>query len=71
MLCPVEMFGGVFVFRRIAAAYVPARKTHAKVDPRIAGFDTLFSLVLVCILYLDLIKVGAFRCHRLLLFLLL
>jgi len=39
----VEVFGGVFVLRRIAAAYVSARETEAKVNPGVAKFHALLA----------------------------
>jgi hypothetical protein len=68
MLCAVEMFGGVFVLRRVAAAYLPALKTHAEVNPSIAAFNAFFAFMYIGFSYLDLIEMGAFDCHRLLLF---
>jgi hypothetical protein len=41
----VEMFGGVLVLRRIAAAYVSARETQAKVNPCVAKFHALLAHV--------------------------
>jgi hypothetical protein len=67
MLCAVKMFGGMFVLRRVATAHVPARKTHAKVDPGIAALHAFFTLMFIGLPHLDLIKVRAFGCHRLLL----
>jgi hypothetical protein len=64
MLCSVKMFCGMLVLRRVAAAYLPAGETHAKVNPRIAGFGTFFTLTFIGFSYLDLIKVGAFVWHR-------
>jgi hypothetical protein len=37
----------MLVFRRVAAAYVPARKTEPQVDPLVSGFHTIFADVLV------------------------
>jgi hypothetical protein len=43
MLGAVEMFGGVLVLGRIAAAYVTAFRAQAQVDPGIADLDALFT----------------------------
>ena len=37
----------MLVFRRIAAAYVPAGKAEPQVDPLVSGFHTIFADVLV------------------------
>jgi hypothetical protein len=70
MLRPMEMFGGMLVLRRVATANVSARKTHAEVDPRIAGLSAFFALMFVGFPYLDLIEMCTFARHRMLLFLL-
>jgi hypothetical protein len=41
----VEMFGGVLIFGRIAAAHVPADHAEAKVNPYVAHFEALFAAV--------------------------
>jgi hypothetical protein len=69
MLCAVEMFGGVFVLRRVAAAHFPANETHAKVDPGVAALHAFLALMLVGVPHLDLIQVCAIACHGLLLIL--
>jgi hypothetical protein len=64
MLCSVEMFCGMFVFRRVAAAYLPTRETHAQVNPRIAHLDAFFTHTRFGFSYFDLIEVGASLWHR-------
>jgi hypothetical protein len=59
----VEVFGGVFVLRRIAAAYIPADHAHPQVNPGVAKFDALFTDVNVGRPELDLIQMFAFLCH--------
>jgi hypothetical protein len=63
MLAGVKMFSGVFVLGRIAAAHVPARHTHAQVNPRVAEFYAFFANMRIrgCDFYL--IQVLAFLCH--------
>jgi hypothetical protein len=43
MAAIVKMFGGVFVFGRIAAADVPAHHAHAEMNPSVAHLDALFT----------------------------
>jgi hypothetical protein len=63
MTARVEMFGGVLVLRRIAAADVAARKTQPEVNPRIAHFQAFLAAFLIRVRDLDL--VGMFACrHR-------
>jgi hypothetical protein len=59
----VEMFGGVFIFRGVAAAYVSADQTHAEVDPTVAGFEALFAALGMGMDVLDLIEVGTCGSH--------
>jgi hypothetical protein len=47
VLGAMKMLGGVLVFRRIAAAYVPAGKAEPQVYPLVSGFHTIFADVLV------------------------
>ena len=39
----MEMLGGVFVFRGVTAAYVPALQTQAQVDPSIPHFQAFLA----------------------------
>jgi hypothetical protein len=55
----VEMFGGVFVLRRVAAPHMPALKAQAQVNPCVAGFHTVLAHVLIRLSNLDLIQVRA------------
>jgi hypothetical protein len=59
----MEMLGGMFVLRRIAAADVPADHTHPQVNPGVTHFDTFFTDVSVGGRNFDLIQVLAFLCH--------
>jgi hypothetical protein len=59
----VEMFGGMLVLGRIAAAYVPTNETQAQVNPRIAGLNTLLTHVFIRFSYLDLVKMRTFFRH--------
>jgi hypothetical protein len=59
----VKMFGGVLVFRRIAAADVSALHAKAEVDPGIAHLQALFATLRFRVHVMDVIEVGAFRCH--------
>ena len=43
MICVVEMFGRVLIFRAVAAADVSANKTHAQTHPAVAGLDAVFA----------------------------
>lgn len=43
MLARVKMLGGVFVFRRIAAAYMPAREAKPQMHPRVAHLQAFFA----------------------------
>ena len=54
MLSVVKVLGGMLVLGRIATSDVAALQAHAKVDPRVAGLDAVFTDVLVsfCELYL-------------------
>jgi hypothetical protein len=61
MMGASEVLCGVFVFRRVAAAHVSARKTKPQVDPGVAEFHTLFAHVNVGSPEFDLI--GMFAVH--------
>jgi len=39
----LEMFGGVFIFRVVAAAYMSARQAKTKRDPRVTDFYAIFT----------------------------
>jgi hypothetical protein len=58
------MFGGVFIFGRIAAAYVSADKTEAQVDPGVAHFQAFAEDVDIGLFEFDLVQVGTFLRHR-------
>jgi hypothetical protein len=63
----VEVFGGVLVLGRIAAAHMSANQAQAQVDPGVSGFHAIFTHVLFSVSELDLVKVAAFVWHRFLL----
>jgi len=63
MRCFVKVFGGVFVFGRVATTDIAADEAHPQMDPSIAGLHTLLTNMLVCFSYFDLIKVGTFFWH--------
>jgi hypothetical protein len=46
MLAAVEMLGGMFVFRGIAAGDVPAFQAHAQVHPDVPHFQALVANML-------------------------
>ena len=54
----VEVFGGVLIFRRIAAADVTTAQTQAEVDPGIAHFQALLTSFCVRLHIMDLIEMG-------------
>src|SRR5579872_7073866 len=43
MLGLVEVFGGMLVLRRIAAAHVPAAETFPQMDPGVAHLEAFFA----------------------------
>jgi hypothetical protein len=43
MVCSVEVFRGMFVLRRITAAYVPTLETETQVYPCIPDFQTILA----------------------------
>jgi len=55
----VEVFGGVPVLGRIAAADVAAGEAEAEVDPPIAAFDTVRTSLFIRMRDLDLIEMPA------------
>ena len=59
----VKMPGRMFIFRRVAAADMPARQAHAQVNPAIADFDAIFADARIGLRECDLIQVGALLCH--------
>ena len=60
----MEMFGGVLVLRRVAAAHMSADETQAQVDPGIAELNALLTYVRGRRSDFDLIEVGACCRHR-------
>jgi len=63
VLAPVEVLGGVFIFRRIAASDVSAFETHPQVKPGVPDFYAVLADVLVRLGKLDLIQMRAFQRH--------
>jgi hypothetical protein len=63
MLCVMEVFGCVLVFRRIAAADVAALQAQTQVDPGVTCLDTVFANARLCVRELDLVEMRALR-HR-------
>jgi hypothetical protein len=59
----VKMFGGVLVFRRIAATHVPANQTEPQVHPGVAHLHAFFTNVLAGGSYFDLVEVRALFGH--------
>jgi hypothetical protein len=55
----VEMFGGVFILRVVAAADMSTDQKHAQVNPSVTHFQTFFAAVNVRGYVLNLIEVGA------------
>src|SRR4029077_4466004 len=56
MLALVEMLGGVFVLRRVAAPNITALQAEPKMDPSVPFLDALFADMLVGAGELDLIE---------------
>jgi hypothetical protein len=63
MLRLFEMFAGMLVLGRIAAAHVSAAQAQAQVDPAVAGLNAVFTHVFVGLFDFDLVQVGAFVGH--------
>jgi hypothetical protein len=59
----VKVFGGMFIFGRVAAADVAAHHAHAKVNPGVAHFDALFTDVRIGGRDLNLSQMFAFFGH--------
>jgi len=56
----VEMFGGVFVLRGIAAAHVPARQAQSQVNPVVPHSQAFLAAFRVRLNIVDLVHVSAF-----------
>jgi hypothetical protein len=56
----VEMFGGVFVLRGIAAAHVPARQAQSQVNPVIPHFQAFLAAFRVRLHIVDLVHMSTF-----------
>jgi hypothetical protein len=59
MLDAMEMFGGVFVLRRVATSDVPAGEAQAQMYPGIAHLHALFADAFIRARNLDLIQMLA------------
>jgi hypothetical protein len=62
----VEMFGGVLILGRVTAADVSTREAQTKMNPSIAGLQTLLATVGFRSNFVDLFQVGATGHARLL-----
>jgi hypothetical protein len=64
----MEMLGRMFVFRRIAAAYVSAFQAETQVDPCVSDFDAVFTEMFVRTGQLHVIEMSALshNCLRIL-----
>jgi len=60
VLGSVEMFGGVFVLRGVAAAYVTARQAQPQVHPAVSHFQAFLAAFGVRLNIVDLVHVSAF-----------
>jgi hypothetical protein len=58
------VFGGVPVLGRIAASDVTASEAKPEMNPRVAGLHAVFANMFIGLLYVDLVQVSAFTCHR-------
>jgi hypothetical protein len=59
----VEVFGGVFSFRGVAAADVSAGEAHAQMNPAVTGLEALFAATGMWKHILNLVEVGTFTIH--------
>lgn len=59
----MEVFGGVFILRRVTAAHMPADKAQTQVNPGIASLNAVFAHMLVGLSNLDLVQVSTFFRH--------
>src|ERR1700730_1111668 len=64
MGCLVEVFGGVFVFGRVATTDIAADEAHSQVNPGIAELNAVLTNMLRRFSYFDLIEVSTFFRHR-------
>jgi len=55
----VEMFGGVFIRRLVAAAHVPANPADTQMDPPIASLQAFFTAFSARFDIFDLVEMGA------------
>jgi hypothetical protein len=59
----VKVFRGVFAFRRIAAAYVPALQAQPQMHPGVVHLQTFFATLGLGFHVFDLIEVGTIIRH--------
>lgn len=59
MMHVMEMFGGMFILRRITTAHMPADHAQPQMNPGIAKFDAFFANVSLRGRNLDLIEMFA------------
>jgi len=55
----VEMFGGVFIRRLVAAAHVPTNTANAQMDPPTPALQAFLAAVSAGFDILDLVEMGA------------
>jgi len=68
MAARMEMFGSVLVFRRVAAANMPANKAFAQVYPRVTNFQAILAAISTGCDIPDLIEMRTILCHLFFLF---
>ena len=68
MASRMEMFGSVRVFRRVAAANMPANKAFAQVYPRVTNFQAILASISTGCDIPDLIEMRTILCHLFFLF---
>jgi hypothetical protein len=64
MLGRVEVFGRVFILRRIATAHIAAGKTEPQVNPGVSHFYAFFADMLIRRFNFDLVEMSAFLGHQ-------
>ena len=63
MAARMEMFGSVRVFRRVAAANMPANKAFTQVYPRVTNFQAILAAISTGCDIPDLIEMRTILCH--------
>jgi len=64
MATRVEMFGSVLIFRRIAAANMPADKALTQVYPCVANFQAILAAIGTRRNFSNLVEVRTNLCHQ-------